>query len=118
MVPGNDFNLDVGLRIRELRELLHMSREQFSEQCDISPSFLSAVENGRKSITSKTIYKMCTAFHISADYLIFGRDEDYETDIVIEMLHTINPQSRAYAVQILRNYIDAVNALGKDNDTK
>jgi transcriptional regulator with XRE-family HTH domain len=118
MVPGNDFNLNVGLRIRELRELLQLSREQFSEQCDISPSFLSAVENGRKSITSKTIYKMCTTFHVSADYLIFGKDEDFETDVVIEMLHAIKPNSRSYAVQILRNYIDAVNALEKDKNTK
>ena len=50
-----DYNLFVGLRIREIRESLHLSREKFSEKCDISPSFLSDVERGKKSLTSKTI---------------------------------------------------------------
>ena len=36
-----DFNLMVGLRIREVREVLRMTREQFSERCDISDSFLA-----------------------------------------------------------------------------
>lgn len=111
MELNKDFNLSVGLRIREIREMLHMSREQFSEKCDISASFLSAVESGKKAITSKTIYKICTSLGISADYLILGKDENFETDMVIELLHTINPESRPYAIQILKNYIDAVNAL-------
>lgn len=48
MELDKDFNLIIGLRIREVREVLHMTREQFSEKCDISTSFLSAVENGKK----------------------------------------------------------------------
>ena len=36
-----DYNLSVGLRIRELREDLDYTREQFSALCDISESFLS-----------------------------------------------------------------------------
>jgi transcriptional regulator with XRE-family HTH domain len=113
MEPAHDFNLTVGLRIREVREILHLTREQFSEKCEISASFLSAVENGRKAITSKTIYKICTAFGISADYLILGKDGNYESDMVLEMLHTMDPQSQAYAVQILKNYIEAVNDIKK-----
>ena len=50
-----DFNLIVGLRIREIRESMHLSREKFSEKCDISTSFLSDIERGKKSLTSKTI---------------------------------------------------------------
>ena len=45
MEINKDFNLLVGLRIREVREALQMSREQFCEVCDISESFLAAVES-------------------------------------------------------------------------
>ena len=55
-----DFNLMVGLRIREARESLHLSREKFSEKCDISPSYLADVERGKKNPTARTIYKICT----------------------------------------------------------
>ena len=39
-----DFNLTVGLRIREILEAMQMTRERFSELCGISDSFLAAVE--------------------------------------------------------------------------
>ena len=56
-----ELNLAVGLRIRETREGLKMTREQFSEMCGISASFLASIESGAKAITSKTLYKICTA---------------------------------------------------------
>lgn len=111
MELDKDFNLIIGLRIREIREVLNMTREEFSEKCDISTSFLSAVENGKKAITSKTLYKICDAANISADYIIHGKHEDFETDMIIEMLHSMEPKARGYAVRILREYIEAVSTL-------
>ena len=108
-----DFNLTIGLRIREIREIMKMTRESFSEMCDISTSFLSAVENGQKAITSKTLYKICTATNISADYIIRGNSEGFETDMIIEMLHSMDNKSKEYAIRILREYIEAINALKK-----
>lgn len=112
------YNLTVGLRIREVRELLNMTREQFSEICDISSSFLSAVESGKKSVTSRTLYKICTSVNISADYIIRGNQQGFESDMVVEMLRTMDDQSKAHAVRILREYVEAITALQKKTDTK
>ena len=114
MELDKDYNLTVGLRIREVREMLNMTREQFSEKCDISCSFLGAVENGKKAITSKTLYKICSALNISADYIIFGKKEGFEADMVLELLRTLDPVSRAYAIRILREYIESINTIKKD----
>lgn len=108
MKLDKDFNLIVGLRIREVREMLHMTREEFSEKCDISASFLSAVENGKKAITSRTLYKICNSVNISADYLIRGKEEGFETDMILEMLNSMDEPAKKHAVKILRAYIDAV----------
>ena len=109
LLPDKDFNLCVGLRIREIREACHMSREQFSEKCDISESFLAAVENGQKSITSKTIYKICTSMDVSADYLIRGRKYGFESDMLIEMINSMDKFPREAAIRLLREYIGVVN---------
>lgn len=111
MEPDKDFNLTVGLRIREIREACNMTREQFSEKCDISDSFLAAVENGQKSITSKTLYKICTSMDVSADYLIRGKNKGFEGDMIMEMLDSMDKFSRESAIRILREYIGAVNHL-------
>lgn len=99
-----DFNLNVGLRIREIREAMQMTREQFSELCNISDSFLAAVESGKKSITSKTIYKICSNANISADYLIFGNSEGFECDTVLELLRQMDAAERDSALRILTEF--------------
>lgn len=106
-----NFNQTIGHRLRDYREFMHLTREQFSEKCDISASFLSAVESGQKAITSKTIYKICTAFDISADFLIFGKNEDIETAAILDMVQALPPESRTYAIQILKTYIEGIHSI-------
>ena len=96
-----DYNLLVGLRIREIRESMHLSREKFSEKCDISPSFLSDVERGKKSLTSKTIFKICTACNISADYIVLGHKEGFDKDVGIELLNSFNDEDMEHIINIL-----------------
>lgn len=96
-----DYNLMVGLRIREIRESMHLSREKFSEKCDISSSFLADVERGKKSLTAKTIYKICSACNISADYIILGHKEGFNKDIGIEILNFFNDEQVEHIINIL-----------------
>lgn len=113
METEKDFNLRVGLRIREIREMQHLTREQCSEICDISASFLSSVENGKKAVTSKTLYKICTGLNVSADFLLFGTHQGFESDMIIEMIRSIDNDFRPFAIQILKNYVEAVHSVKK-----
>ena len=109
-----DFNLIVGLRIREVRETFHMTQAEFSEKCDISESFLVAVEGGRKSITSKTLYKICTATNVSADYFIRGKGNGFETDTILELISSMDKRPREGALRILREYAEVIYKLKQD----
>lgn len=108
MEPGKDFNLTVGLRIRKIRESGRMTRAQFSEKCGISESFLTAVERGCKGITSKTLYKICTAFDVSADYFIFGHEGGFEADMLIEKASTMDKHFREALTRIIREYVEVI----------
>lgn len=111
MEPNKDFNLTVGLRIREIRETYQMTQAEFSEKCGLSESFLAAVEGGRKGITAKTLYKICTTMNVSADYFIRGRDNGFETDTLVELLASMDKRSRESALRILREFTDVVYQL-------
>lgn len=116
MELDKDFNLTIGLRIREIREAYRMTLAEFSERCDLSESFLTAVEGGRKGITSKTLYKICSTMNVSADYIVFGRDKGFEADAVIEILNTLDEHSREGAVRILREYADSIYHIQKQHN--
>lgn len=101
MNTDKEYNLMVGLRIREVRESLHLTREKFSEKCDISPSFLADIERGNKSLTSKTIYKICNACDVSADYIVLGHKSGFDRDLVIDMLQSYSDEQLEHIANIL-----------------
>lgn len=88
-----------------------MTRAEFSEKCNISDSFLAAVESGKKSITSKTLYKICTAMNISADYFIRGKKTGFESDMMIEVINSMDKYPKEAILRILREYIGVVHHL-------
>ena len=104
------FNAAIGQRIRSTRELMSLSREQFAELCDISESFLSDIERGKKSLTTKTLYKICIASKVSPDFIVFGTSKDNsDIDTIIEMLHHIDNRHIPYIINILKEILLAIN---------
>ncbi len=67
-----DIRLQIGKRLRKQREKMNMVREEFAEKAGISPQFLAEIENGKKGMSVDTLYKICTSFKFSADYMLFG----------------------------------------------
>ena len=64
-------NLEVGCRIRKVREELRMSRNVFSENLDISESYLAQLELGNKSLGMNTLISLCEYTGYFADYFLF-----------------------------------------------
>jgi len=69
-------NIEVGERIRKIREDLNMSRESFSEMIDISDVFLGQIERGERSLSIKTLTKIVKYTGSSTDYILFGKLDD------------------------------------------
>ena len=72
-------NLEVGERIRKIREDLHMTRERFSEMIDISDVFLGQIERGERSLSLKTLCKIVEYTGVSTDYVLLGDTKNNST---------------------------------------
>ena len=86
----NRENIDIGERLRSIREGMNMTREQFSEKIDITDSFLGQIERGERSLSVKTLKKVVKYTGVSADYLLFGKDTNNETIQKINNILTVN----------------------------
>lgn len=69
-------NIEVGERIRKIREDLKMNRENFSEMIDISDVFLGQIERGERSLSIKTLCRIVSFTGASTDYILFGNKEN------------------------------------------
>lgn len=106
---NNNFNLAIGTRIRQVREMLSLTREKFSEKCNISTSFLADVEHGKKGISTETLYKICTGVNISPTYIVLGTDSSGDVTAITELLSQLEPKHIESAVEILRAFVKAIN---------
>ncbi|MCI9173354.1 MAG: helix-turn-helix transcriptional regulator [Lachnospiraceae bacterium] len=107
MENSAEYNLMVGTRIRQVRESLFLTRRQFGELCGISESFLAAVESGKKSVTTKTLYKICSNAHVSADQIVLGKEQKCENDMILEMASSLSPYQQESMVRIMKDLLMA-----------
>jgi transcriptional regulator with XRE-family HTH domain len=66
-------NRTVGQRIREEREKLGLSREEFAEIIGLSDYYVGQLERGERQMSLPVLVKIANCLHISLDYLIWGR---------------------------------------------
>ena len=66
-------NVEVGQRIRKVREDLKLTREQLAEASEMTPRFLTCVENGQSGVSLESLKKLSASLRVSTDYLLFGR---------------------------------------------
>ena len=72
-MAGSPDKMESGHRLRELREQLGYTQEQFAEKLDISVSTVKKMETGEYNISVDTQRKLKETFHdISIEYLLFG----------------------------------------------
>lgn len=68
--------MTVGDRVRQRRNELGLKQEDLAQKAGISKSFLSDVENGKRSIGAETLLDLSRAMGVSLDYLMTGEDSD------------------------------------------
>ena len=96
-----DIYTEAGMRIRELRDLHHYSREQLAELTEISPKFLYEIETGKKGFSAYTLLKMSEVLEVPTDYIMVGRCEDTGTEEINLLIGRFSPKHIASVEKLL-----------------
>ena len=64
-----------GERIREVRKSLDLTLEKFGERLGVKKNAISALENGRNSLTDQMTKAICREFHVDYIWLTTGEGE-------------------------------------------
>ncbi|HHY91222.1 MAG TPA: helix-turn-helix domain-containing protein [Clostridiales bacterium] len=97
-------NQEIGQRIRKEREKFGLSREELAEIVGLSDYYIGQLERGERQMSLSALVKIANCFHISLDYLIFGKNVPYEYDAVREncnMYETGNESQAREIAQLL-----------------
>lgn len=96
-------NVEIGARIRELREIQNYTREGLAEKIDISAKFLYEIEMGKKGFSAETLCKLAKVLSVSCDYIMLGENaEGRGREKIIGALEKLEPKQTSRIQDILK----------------
>lgn len=109
-----NINLVIGKRIRAIRKRKGLSQSKLSELIDITPTYMSYVENGLKGLSLDSFIKLANALNSTADEILLDCIENTVKASNHEFAAVITDCSE-YEKRILLDVITAVKASLREN---
>ena len=75
--------VQMGQRIRRMREREHMSQKEMAELAGISSSYLWLIEHGERNMTVNLLCRFVEILGTSADEILFGTDMESDRNCAI-----------------------------------
>ena len=89
----------IASRITYLRnDILHMTQQEFCTILNMSQTYLSLIENGKKQIQKTTIDKILITFKVNIEWLIYGIGTD-------EDIFLSGPVTKDYFTKVSQNEV-------------
>lgn len=106
----------VGRRVWNCRTELDLSREKLAERLDITPQYVSDIEQGRKCMSMAIFVELSQVLEVSLDYLAHGAlPKDPAVDRLERHLSQTTPLDRELAARMLLLALKAAEALGPED---
>lgn len=92
---------EIGKRITKIRQDMFMNKEQFAHLIGMSGQYLGNVEKGINGLTLEKAIIICEKAHVSADYLLFGKEEILDEKLN-KLLDEVNAMQISKALEAIR----------------
>ncbi|MCK9267332.1 MAG: helix-turn-helix domain-containing protein [Alkaliphilus sp.] len=115
---NNVNNRAIGERIRDKREKLRLTREEFAEILELSPLYIGQLERGERRMSLDTLVKISDCLYISTDHLIYGKtpENDIEKNKINTLLNKCSKNELSLVEKIIRLILS--HRKNEDRNTK
>ena len=102
----------IGSRIREVRQMNHLSQNELSDKAKISAAYIRDIEKGRRSLSIERLNRIACALDVSVDFLLTGKRQSPPCDTEYIRISAQTFQQIRQLVSILS---DAFDRMPDDN---
>ncbi|MCI9625751.1 MAG: helix-turn-helix transcriptional regulator [Clostridia bacterium] len=109
----------IGQRLKNYRKSLNIPRFEFCDRAGISSRFLSDIETGKSKMSAETLYNICKAFDVDANYLLFGTERKTvitPLDSLIQQIPEQYSNLLEQSVEMLLETIRIAESCRQDNE--
>lgn len=109
MRAKKETNIKIGQTIKTLRVQNSYTQDKLSEILGITVNHLSAIERGASGASLETLKKIMDLFGVSAEFLLFGENEDIDTlSVIVRKLKRLSPEQLANVDRLLNDILDII----------
>ena len=96
----------IGQRLRQQRNKLGLTREQFAELADIGAGYYGQIEVGTSQMSIDTLIKVSRTSRLSMEYILFGQEPEAPDLTPIQaLLARCTPRELRLAEQVLKLFL-------------
>ncbi|MDR0760877.1 MAG: helix-turn-helix domain-containing protein [Treponema sp.] len=95
----------INRRIKQVREVLHLSQIKFSKVISLSSGYLAGVEVEKRKVNDRIVKLICAAFGVNEQWLRNGEGEmfivnpDEAFTKLVSLFKELNPQFQEYILK-------------------
>jgi len=104
--------LQIGGKLRRLRQDLRLSQAQMAGELGISPSYLNLIESNRRPVTARVLLQLADKFRIEISSLAGGDDQQLTSDLM-EALSDPVFENEDVKVSDVRELVATLPAVGR-----
>ena len=101
MKPKKQINIEVGSRVKQVREAAGYTQQTFSELVGLGEKHISAIECGAVGLSLTSLQTICTKLPVPSDALIFGDIEKNDVKYLAQRLELLSPEQFALVNDIV-----------------
>ena len=96
----------VGQRLRQRRNYLGLTREQFAELADIGAGYYGQIEVGTSQMSIDTLIKVARTSRLPIEYILFGEERgEADLDSLQILLRNCTPRELHLAEKVLQLFL-------------
>ena len=108
--------VQMGSRVRMMRQSLHITAESLAEAAGITVQYLNELERGKKCMSSLILYKMAQKLNCTCDYLMSGESQISPLcDSAIRRMQEMMPIEREMMADVLIKASDTLQEMGREH---
>lgn len=102
----------IGRRIKEMRIIKGLTQAELAECTDLSVSYISHIETGRKTTSINSLINIVNELGITVDELLYGIQENYHFEYKSELEFILEDCTKR-EIEILINILCSIKKLIK-----
>lgn len=114
MVPDERGNMIIRENIKYYRKMKNMTQDELAEAADLSTSYISQIETGKKDVGRDGIMRIAQALDISPSMLFQNQDNICELNISSNLIQELE-ECTVYEIGIIYQVLISLKRALRDN---